>query len=106
MVPALLPKRKPSASTWGVESHFGTIDSRNVDIIKVSARVCSPRKGNVMTNVSKREFLAASIGVGVSLSAVRKALAQQDGVGSSRTERAAPAGNQRVPSRRVKTTKL
>ena len=59
-----------------------------------------------MTNVSKREFLAASIGVGVSLSAVRKALAQQDDVGSSRTERAAPAGNQRVPSRRVKTSKL
>jgi len=30
-----------------------------------------------MTNVSKREFLAASIGAGLSLSAMRKALAQQ-----------------------------
>src|SRR6516162_6636251 len=59
-----------------------------------------------MTNVSKREFLAASIGVGVSLSAVRKALAQQDDVGSSRAEHAAPAGNQQVTSRRVKTSKL
>ena len=59
-----------------------------------------------MTNLSKREFLTASIGAGVSLSAVRNALAQQDNANSSRTERAAPAGNHQVPSRKVKTTKL
>ena len=59
-----------------------------------------------MTSLSKREFLAASIGAGVSLSTVRNALAQQDDAGSSRTERAAPAGNHQAPSRKVKTMKL
>src|SRR5258706_6197487 len=59
-----------------------------------------------MRKVSKREFLAASIGAGASLSAVRKALAQKDDAGSRPTERAAPAGNQHAPLRKVKTTKL
>src|SRR5262245_29145468 len=59
-----------------------------------------------MQSLSKREFLVASIGATVSLSGVRKALAQQDDGGSSRAGRSAPAGNQRVPSRKVKTTKL
>jgi len=58
-----------------------------------------------MRKVSKREFLAASIAAGVSLSAVRKALAQKDDAGSP-TKRAASAGNQPAPLRRVKTTKL
>ena len=48
-----------------------------------------------MQNMSKREFLAAAIGVGISLSAVRKAFAQEES-----------GGNRRVPTRRVKTTKL
>ena len=49
-----------------------------------------------MENISKREFLAASIGAGMSLSAVGKAFAQEESA----------AGARRVPSRRVKTTKL
>ena len=49
-----------------------------------------------MENMSKREFLAASIGAGMSLSAVGKAFAQEESA----------AGARRVPSRRVKTTKL
>src|ERR1700674_5985096 len=49
-----------------------------------------------MENMSKREFLAASIGAGMSLSAVGKAFAQEESA----------AGARRVPSRKVKTTKL
>src|SRR5690348_11651230 len=57
-----------------------------------------------MENMSKRKFLATSIGAGLSLSAVRHAFAQE---GSPATKTARPAaGNHQVPSRRVKTTKL
>ena len=53
-----------------------------------------------MEKMNKREFLAASIGAGVSLSAVRQAFAQEGAVSR-------PAvGHPRVPSRKVKTTKL
>src|SRR5215472_4091735 len=59
-----------------------------------------------MTNVSKRGFLAASIGAGLSLGAMRKALAQQENGSSGRAQGAAPSGNHQLPSRKVKTTKL
>jgi hypothetical protein len=47
-----------------------------------------------MENISKREFLAASIGAGITLSAVGQALAQEKSAGNH------------LPSRKVKTTKL
>jgi hypothetical protein len=37
-----------------------------------------------MANMSKRKFIAASIGAGIGLSAVRKALAQEDTAGPAR----------------------
>src|SRR5437868_2074202 len=58
-----------------------------------------------MENISKREFLAASIGAGMSLSAVGKAFAQEEAAaGAGRVAEA--AGDRRIPSRKVKTTKL
>jgi hypothetical protein len=59
-----------------------------------------------MENMSKREFLAASIGAGIGLSAARKALAQADTAGIARADRGAPTANRRAPSRMAKTTKL
>jgi hypothetical protein len=53
-----------------------------------------------MENMSKREFLAASLGAGVGLSAVRTALAQQSSAASTK------GGRGRIPTRKVKTTKL
>ena len=52
-----------------------------------------------MKNMSKREFLAASIGAGVGLGGVRKVLAQEGSAVPARE-------NHKVPSRMVKTTKL
>jgi hypothetical protein len=59
-----------------------------------------------MQNISKREFLGASIGAGMGLSAARKALAQQGAPASATANRGGSAGNRQVPSRKVKTTKL
>jgi hypothetical protein len=59
-----------------------------------------------MENMSKREFLAASLGAGVGLGAVRKALAQLGSAGPATLDRGASAGNRRAPSRIAKTTKL
>src|SRR6202049_2516959 len=70
------------------------------------ARVSPPQEGNVMENISKRKFLAASIGAGMGLSAVRKALAQADTANSGKVDPGAPISNRRVPSRMAKTTKL
>jgi hypothetical protein len=53
------------------------------------------KEENVMAKMSKREFLAATIGSGMALGAVRKALAQE---GS--------AGHHKIPMRMVRTTKL
>jgi hypothetical protein len=57
-----------------------------------------------MTSISKREFLAATIGAGVGLSALRNAYAQPGEGG--RADRVSPAENNRIPSRRAKTTKV
>src|ERR1700675_687860 len=57
---------------------------------------------NVMT---KREFLVASVGAGLGLAQAR-ALAQQGSPGVPRTGGGPSAGNQHVPSRMAKTTKL
>ena len=54
-----------------------------------------------MEKISKREFLAASLGAGVGLSAVRKALAQEGSTAPARS-----AGKKEIPTRKVKTTKL
>jgi hypothetical protein len=59
-----------------------------------------------MENISKRQFLAASIGAGMGLSAVRKALAQDGSAAPAKVERGASGGNRKVPSRMAKTTKL
>jgi hypothetical protein len=59
-----------------------------------------------MQNMSKREFLGASIGAGIGLSAARKALAQQGAPASATANRGGSAGNRQVPSRKVKTTQL
>jgi hypothetical protein len=59
-----------------------------------------------MENISKRQFLAASIGAGMGLSAVHKALAQDGSAAPAKVERGASGGNRKVPSRMAKTTKL
>jgi hypothetical protein len=59
-----------------------------------------------MENMSKREFLAATAGVGMGLSAVRKALAQEGPAAPARTDRGASAENRKIPARMAKTTKL
>ena len=66
----------------------------------------SIRKRNVMGNMNKREFLAASIGAGLGLGGGRQAFAQRASVAEMETDRTAPAGNRRIPSRKAKTTKL
>jgi hypothetical protein len=58
-----------------------------------------------MENISKREFLAASIGAGMSLSAVGKAFAQENSAAPAGRVAGASAGNH-LSSRKVKTTKL
>ena len=59
-----------------------------------------------MENMNKREFLAATMGIGMGLGAVRKALAQQGSAVAARTDRGASADSHKVPSRMAKTTKL
>ena len=59
-----------------------------------------------MENMNKREFLAASIGAGLGLGGGRQAFAQQASVAQMKTDRTAPAGNRRIPSRMAKTTNL
>ena len=59
-----------------------------------------------MENMSKREFLAATAGVGMGLSAVRKALAQEGPAAPARSDRGASAENRKIPARMAKTTKL
>src|SRR5579862_6534510 len=60
-----------------------------------AARAVPPAGGDRMNKMSKREFLTTSIAAGVGLGAMRKGLAQEG-----------PSGENRVPSRMVKTTKL
>src|SRR5690349_22195523 len=59
-----------------------------------------------MEKMSKRDFLVASIGAGIGLSAARKALAQEGSAAPARTDRAASADSHKAPSRTAKTTKL
>jgi hypothetical protein len=63
----------------------------------------STLKENRMT---KREFLAASVGFGLGLGEAGKALAQRGSANPSHAESAPSAENKRVPSRMAKTTKL
>src|SRR5580700_1887258 len=63
------------------------------------------RKENPMENITKREFLAASIGAGLGLTGTRRAFAQQGSAAPSNGG-GRPAGNGRTPSRKAKTTKL
>jgi hypothetical protein len=58
-----------------------------------------------MENITKREFLAASIGAGLGLTGTRRAFAQQGSAAPSNGG-GRPAGNGRTPSRKAKTTKL
>jgi hypothetical protein len=59
-----------------------------------------------MANINKREFLAASIGVGLGLTGMRKAFAQQGSAAPASVGGGQSAGNGRTPSRKAKTTRL
>jgi hypothetical protein len=59
-----------------------------------------------MENISKREFLAASIGAGLGSCTARTALAQQFTAAAPEVESRASAGSRKIPSRKAKTTKL
>src|SRR6266566_8593886 len=60
-----------------------------------------------MTNLmNKREFLAASVGIGLASGGARAALAQQESGAPARTGSGPHAGDRRPPTRMAKTTKL
>ena len=56
--------------------------------------------------MNKREFLAASVGVGFASGGARAALAQQESGAPARTGSGPHAGDRRPPTRMAKTTKL
>ena len=56
--------------------------------------------------MNKREFLAASVGFGLGLEGRRAAFAQQASTAALRSGGERSAGNQRIPTRMAKTTKL
>ena len=56
--------------------------------------------------MNKREFLAASVGIGLASGGARAALAQQESGAPARTGSGPHAGDRRPQSRMAKTTKL